>query len=136
MVHSDGIWNDLALQRKKNKNKDAKGCILTVFETIWNYREMFLKTRTLDGAFWRYLKQFGTAEKNLKTKTVKGAFWRHLNQFGTAENFLKTRTLNGASFETIWNCRHNFENKDAKWCILTASDTIWNFREKNENKDA
>ena len=38
MVHSDGIWNDLELQRN-NENKDGKWCILTVFETIWNCRE-------------------------------------------------------------------------------------------------
>ena len=39
------------------------------------------------------------------------------------------------AFETIWNYRDNFENKDAKWCILTAFETIWNYRVKNENKD-
>ena len=41
MVHSDGIWNDFELQRKKYENKDAKWCILAVFETIWNCRHNF-----------------------------------------------------------------------------------------------
>ena len=34
MVHSDGIWNDLELQRN-NENKDAYACILSLFETIF-----------------------------------------------------------------------------------------------------
>ena len=38
MVHFDGIWNDLEMQRKKKK------------------------TRTLNGAFWRFMKRFGIAE--------------------------------------------------------------------------
>ena len=62
MEHFNAIWNaNLELQRQvKNKkehvflhylkrfgtavffkDKDSKGCILTVFETIWNYREHF-----------------------------------------------------------------------------------------------
>ena len=49
MVHSDGILNDMELQRK-NENKDGKWCILMVFETIWNCREK-MKTRTVNGAF-------------------------------------------------------------------------------------
>jgi len=27
------------------------------------------------------------------------------------------------TFETIWNCRENVENKDDKWFLLTASET-------------
>ena len=46
MVHSDGIWNELELQRKK---EDAKSCIPTVFETNWNCRDHF-DTRTLSRA--------------------------------------------------------------------------------------
>ena len=42
MVHYDGIWNDLELQKKK------------------------IKTRSVNGAFWRYLKRSGTAEIILK----------------------------------------------------------------------
>ena len=76
--------------RENFKNKDAKWCMLAVFETIWNLRHTF------------------------ENKDDK---WSILTGFGTADTILKTRTLNGASFETIWNCRHTFENKDAKWCI-------------------
>ena len=36
-MHSDGIRNDLEPQKKENK--DGKGCIRTVFETIWNRRK-------------------------------------------------------------------------------------------------
>ena len=37
-MHSDGIWNILELQWKKNINL-YKPCIQTVFETIWNCKE-------------------------------------------------------------------------------------------------
>ena len=38
-MHSDGIQNDLQLQRK-NENNISEACIIpTVFETIWNCRE-------------------------------------------------------------------------------------------------
>ena len=39
MVQSGGILNDLELQRN-NEIKDGKWCILAVFETIWNCREI------------------------------------------------------------------------------------------------
>ena len=38
MVHSDGFRNNLELQ-SKILNMDAKWCILTAFETIWNCRK-------------------------------------------------------------------------------------------------
>ena len=66
MVHSDGIWNC----REIIENKDAKWCILAVFETISNFREYFENR----DAKWGILTVFGTAEKYLKTGTVKGAF--------------------------------------------------------------
>ena len=56
----------------KSERHNSKGCILTMFETILNYREI------------------------LKTSVVKGAFLRHLIQYGTSENILKTRTLKSA----------------------------------------
>ena len=54
---------------------------------------------------WRYLKRVGTAEKEMKTITLKHAL-----------------TL----FETIWNCRENNENKEAKYCVLVLFETyVW-----------
>jgi len=35
--------------------------------------------------------------------------------------------------DSIGNCRENIENREAKWCILTAFETILSYR---ENKDA
>ena len=72
-------------------------------------------------------------QRQVKNK-IERVFLHCLKRFGTAKNVLETMRVKGA-FETIWNYRDNFENKDAKWCILTAFDTIWNDREKNENKD-
>ena len=57
MVHSDGIWSD--------------------FETAENK----MKTKTVNGPFWRYLKRFWNAENKMKTKTVNGALWRYLKSF-------------------------------------------------------
>ena len=41
----------------KNENKAGKVCIVAVFETTWKCRNL-LKTRTVNGAFSRYLKRF------------------------------------------------------------------------------
>jgi len=52
-MHSDGVQNDLQLQRK-NENNISEACIIpTVFETTWNCREK-MKTMSLKHAFWRY----------------------------------------------------------------------------------
>ena len=87
-MHSDGIWNDLELQKKK-------------------------KTMSLEHALWRYLKRFGTAENNLKTRTVNGVFWRltiveSIWNFRRKKNVSKSCIVTGC--ETIRNCRKN-ENK-------------------------
>ena len=55
-MHSNSIWNDLELQRK-NENNVSKGCIMTVFATIWSCREK-MKTRTLTHTLWHYFKQY------------------------------------------------------------------------------
>ena len=117
-MSSDGIWNDLELQRKQMKTRtlngafrrylkrfgtaerfrknDGKWCIVMVFETDWNWNKN--KSRSLfQRAFWHYLKRyFGTAEKLSKTMTVKRALGQFLERFGTAAKNLKTRTVNGA----------------------------------------
>ena len=121
MVHSDGIWNDLELQRN-----------------IWN------------GAFWLYFKRFGTAVKKKEKKTVNCDFWRYLKRFGTTEIILKQGRFR-VHYDTFWNdiwnsyeikkikkialaltslrgCEEGralaipdffLENKDVDWCILT-----------------
>ena len=40
MVHSDSFWNDLELQEKINENDVPKACIVVVFQTIWNCKEI------------------------------------------------------------------------------------------------
>ena len=52
------------------ENKDSKWCFLTVFETIWNYRD-YSKNKYGEGCI---LTAFETAENNLKTRTLNGAF--------------------------------------------------------------
>ena len=60
-MHSNGIRNDLELQRK-NENNVSKVCIVAVFKTIWNCR----KNENKEGKMCivTVLKRFGTAEKN------------------------------------------------------------------------
>ena len=53
---------------------------LAVFETIWNCNKK-MKTGTVYSSF-------GAAEK-MKTRTVNGVFWRYLKRYGTAEIILK-----------------------------------------------
>ena len=76
MVHlmaCETIWN----YRDNFENKDAKWCISTVFETIWNCREKKKKKKTVNCDFWRYLKRFWTAEIILK----QGRFRVHYDTF-------------------------------------------------------
>ena len=119
-------------------------------QTIRNCGEK-KKTMRVNGAFWRYLKRFGTADKKMKTRTLTHAFWENwkrylklqrekqymfwLNQRGGAwgrptfrwkcenrDGYCCILTL----FETIfWNNGDHFENKDDKWCILPLFDTIF-----------
>jgi len=102
MVHSDGIWNDLEMQRKK------------------------IKTRTVNGAFRRCLKQFGIEEKILKNRAGKGCI---LTAFETVLNYGKyfenkyDKWFILTVFGTIWNIKEHFGNKDSKWCILTVFGT-------------
>ena len=66
--------------RENFKNKDAKWCMLAVFETIWNLRHTFENKDSK----WCILTAFGTADTILKTRTLNGAFLRHSKLFGTA----------------------------------------------------
>ena len=73
------------------------------------------------------LKRFGTAEK-MKTRTVNGAFWQYLKRFRTARHILTTRAVNGA----FWRYLSDLEMQRKKWnnvfkaWILTVFKTIWN----------
>ena len=104
------------------KSKDAKPCVLKLFETMfWNSELLWfylnrrkkkmlficqiLKTRTLNCAFWRYSKQyFGTFDNQ--------------NRFFFSLTRLKTRTLNAklcirTVFKTMfWNCWEHLETED------------------------
>ena len=133
VLKQGGTWGRGSLLEKKER----KWCILTIFETISNYREK-IKTLTVNGAFWPYLKRFGTAENILKTGTVNGSFWRCLKRFGTAENILKTGMVNGSFWRHLKRfrtARKNW-NTDGKYCILTIFEIIWNYREQFENRDS
>ena len=106
MMHYDGIWNDLELQRLF-WHKDAFACIIvthseTIFETAMRRNSTcydlikgapaildLFKIRAVNGAFCRYLiRCFWSAEKTLKAVKLNGAFWRYFKQFGTTEIIL------------------------------------------------
>ena len=121
-MQSGAIWNDFELQR------------------------ICLKTRTVNGGFWRHFKRVGTADTILKPRTVNGAFWRYLERFGTAEIIL-TRTRSRAllwhilkrylklpweetanALTSLRGARNHgsFENKNGHWCIrMLFETTIW-----------
>ena len=96
------------------------------FDAIWNdvlglgAAEKSLNIiRTLNGAFWRYLKRcFGSLNCWKKMGTLNGAFWRYLKRcFGS------------------WNSCENFEVNDANWSVLILFKTLlfflsWNCCEK------
>ena len=114
-------------------------CILTVFETIfwevellrkfWNQGRWMLLSYAIDSMF----SEVGTAEKRFKTKSLNGAFCRNLKQcfgrlncwenfenevaywcilsqyemmfeIGTAKKILKTRLLNCSFFRILKRC--------------------------------
>jgi len=95
IVHSDDIWNDLEMQRKFWK-KDSKGCILTVFETILNCSEK-IENKDILTVFETIL------NCREKKKTLNGAFWRYLNRFGTAEIILTQGRFRVHYCDTFWN---------------------------------
>ena len=91
--------------------------------------QIFLKTRTVNVAFWWHLKRFGTAGTIFKIRTLNGAFLRHLIRHGTSENMLTSRTLNSAFWrhsKLFGTAVKKIEIKDNKWRILTVFETIWN----------
>ena len=82
-------------------------------------------------------KWFGNVDKKMKTGTVNGAFWRYLKRyFGFGVNIWKTRTI--PLFDTIFclTCREMFKSNETKWCILTLFDTIFCPADKNESNES
>ena len=103
-MHSDGIWTDLKLQRKR-------------------------KTIYLKHAFWRYWKRFGTEEKTLKTRTVNDAFWR-LTIVGTILNFreiMKRMSLKHA----LWRNVKRLGTAE-KMKTRTVNDAFWRYLKRFE----
>jgi len=76
MVQSDCISNDLEMQRTF-LNKDSIGCILTVFETIWNYRDDFENK----DAKWCNLTVFKTIWSCRENNENKDDKWRILTVY-------------------------------------------------------
>ena len=72
------IWHETVFEtmwncREKKWNNVSKECILTLFEKIGNCRNL-LTTMSLKHALWRYLKRFGTADKN-ENNVSKSMHW-------------------------------------------------------------
>ena len=122
-MHSDGIWKRFGTEEKKWQ-KDAKWCILTVFETILNCRDHF-ETRTLSRALWHILKRY------LKQLWKK---WAHVLIL-SREAWSRPCACNPGLFlnkDGDWciltlfeNSQKRKENKDNKWCLLLLFDTIF-----------
>ena len=83
-----------------------------------------VKIRTVIVACWRYLKRcFGTVDNILKAMNLNGAFCRYLiRYFDLQRNFWK-QCVKMVHSDAVWydilTCIENFQNKKAKWCILT-----------------
>ena len=76
-------WKRFGTAKKTLITRTLNGSFwrLTIVETIWNFREK-IKTLSLKHALGRDVKRVGTAEK-MKTRTVNGVFWRYLKLFET-----------------------------------------------------
>ena len=109
MVHSDAIWNAILESRDKSKTrwsvyayticnfrekKRKQACILTLFETIWNFRDFFKHK----DAKWCILTASDTIWNFRDNFENKGAFWCILT-----------------AFETVWN-RRSFCSTSVRLC--------------------
>ena len=102
MVHSEGIWNDLELQRSF-WNKAAFACIMTLYETIID-TAMRKTVHILTSSMWR--------------------------EVGQPQSLVFENWLWLAHSDAIWNdfffwYSEKFENKAVKWCILPTFETSW-----------
>ena len=118
------VWNKILQQQKQLPNDQiistwciaslgnvSKAGILTSFQKIWNCRER--KKRTLNGTFWRFLKRFGTADKN-ENNVSKACIVTVFQTIWNCREKKKTRTVNGAF------CKEIDESNVSKACILTG----------------
>ena len=94
------------------------------------------KTRTLNGAFWRFLKRYFGSWRNFE---IKDANWSVLSLFKTM--FLKLKLLRKMKIKPLyvafwynlnrsfgsWNCWEHLEIEDAKRSILTLFETMFLF---------
>ena len=92
-MHSGGIWNNLELQRNRWSQCTSKACIVTVFETISNFRKIIENNVSNACIIWYDLELYETYEN-------KDAYACNVTRFDTifwlAEKILKAMKLNGA----------------------------------------
>ena len=87
---------------------------------IWKNKHFFLK-------FYKLSTHKLSQSKKMKTMSLKRAFWRYLKRFGTAEKNenIVSKACVLTVFETIWNSREIDGNNVSKACILVVFETIW-----------
>ena len=90
--------------------------------TLYPDKDKYLKQKTLNGAFWRHSKLFGTPMKTIEI---------NLKRVGTAEKKrnrdMKLPWEETAHVLTLLRGREFFENKGGKWCrydVLTCREKI------------
>ena len=83
-------------------------------------------------AIWNYVLEVGTAENILKARTLNGAFWRYLKQYYWSWNcweFFKSNDAKRcilALYETmVWKLELLRTSWKQGWCMV-HSDAIWN----------
>ena len=127
MVHSDGIWNDLELQRK-NWNQGQNGAFWWKLKLQWEKQYMFwLNQCDLVGV--RYAKPLGDVEMDGDCCILP----LFDTIFRPAEIMLKAMNLNGAFWRYLIRnveMQRKIESNESKWCILPLFDTKFRPEEK------
>jgi len=103
------------------ETKDTKRCILNDVFGSWKRWEN-VEARTIDGAFWRYLKRCSCSwncwehlKKQGRKMVHSGAIWNDFSEVGTAEKLLKDWRKNNAFWCYLkrcfgsWNCLENLK---------------------------
>ena len=99
----------------------SNACILMVLEIIWNWREI-MKTRTR--VLYHYLKRYLKLQWDSQYKLLSRGVWRRPSFPWKCENNDSNCCIL-TLFETpFWNCRENFESNEAKWYILNIFETF------------
>ena len=105
-MHSSGIWNDLELQRNRWKQCTSKACIVTVLETIENFRKIIENTYVSKTCILAIFEPIWNCKKKMKT-------WKQGRLRVQCDTF----------WYDILTCREHFESNEAKWCNLTLFET-------------